>query len=186
MKDDVAHTKMLAKPRDDSGGSCGTCHTADLAKIKTAYADEMNCFASGRRAGTGPAAPHCTLAFAAALPLAAPRRAVEFGSGSTLNITYSLQGWAQERGYTSATNAAPTTDMFLRRNRLTFSGQYNDHVAFYARLEASGDGHDGADDRSVFFATPTSRSTTATRCASSPGASRTPSRARTWRRAWSR
>ncbi|MFO1268108.1 MAG: hypothetical protein U1F67_15840 [Rubrivivax sp.] len=37
MKDDVAHTKMLAKPRDDSGGSCGTCHTADLAKIKTAY-----------------------------------------------------------------------------------------------------------------------------------------------------
>ncbi|MFO1268107.1 MAG: selenite/tellurite reduction operon porin ExtI [Rubrivivax sp.] len=108
--------------------------------------------ASGRRAGTGPAARTAALAFAAALPLAAAAGpTIEFGTGSTLNITYSLQGWAQERGYTSVTNAAPTTDMFLRRNRLTFSGQYNDHVAFYAQLEASGDSRGGADDRSVFF-----------------------------------
>lgn len=38
MKDDVAHTKMIAKPRDDSGGSCAGCHSADLAKVKSAYA----------------------------------------------------------------------------------------------------------------------------------------------------
>lgn len=38
MKEDVAHAKMIAKPRDDSGGSCAGCHTSDLAKVKTAYA----------------------------------------------------------------------------------------------------------------------------------------------------
>jgi len=36
-KEDVAHTKMVAKPRDDSAGTCATCHSSDLAKIKTAY-----------------------------------------------------------------------------------------------------------------------------------------------------
>lgn len=38
MKDDVAHKNMLKTPRDDSGGSCAGCHTADLDKVKTAYA----------------------------------------------------------------------------------------------------------------------------------------------------
>lgn len=38
MKDDVAHAKMIAKPRDDSGGSCAGCHSADLDKVKAAYA----------------------------------------------------------------------------------------------------------------------------------------------------
>jgi hypothetical protein len=33
----IAHTKMEAKPRDDSAGSCGGCHTSDLAKVKNAY-----------------------------------------------------------------------------------------------------------------------------------------------------
>ncbi len=37
MKDDVAHAKMIAKPRDDAAGTCAGCHTADLAKVKTAY-----------------------------------------------------------------------------------------------------------------------------------------------------
>ena len=37
MKDDVAHAKMVAKPRDDSAGTCAGCHSADLAKVKTAY-----------------------------------------------------------------------------------------------------------------------------------------------------
>lgn len=37
MKEDVAHAKLLAKPRDDSGGSCSTCHTSDLAKVQAAY-----------------------------------------------------------------------------------------------------------------------------------------------------
>ena len=37
MKDDVAHAKMVAKPRDDGAGTCAGCHSADLAKVKTAY-----------------------------------------------------------------------------------------------------------------------------------------------------
>ncbi|MBL8289553.1 MAG: hypothetical protein JNL85_16350 [Rubrivivax sp.] len=37
LKDDVAHAKMIAKPRDDSAGSCSGCHRADLEKIKAAY-----------------------------------------------------------------------------------------------------------------------------------------------------
>lgn len=37
MKEEVAHTKMVAKPRDDSAGTCAGCHTSDLAKVKTAY-----------------------------------------------------------------------------------------------------------------------------------------------------
>ena len=37
MKEDVAHAKMVAKPRDDADGSCAGCHSADLAKVKTAY-----------------------------------------------------------------------------------------------------------------------------------------------------
>ena len=38
MKEDVAHAKMIAKPRDDSEGSCAGCHSADLVKVKAAYA----------------------------------------------------------------------------------------------------------------------------------------------------
>lgn len=37
MKEDVAHGKMIAKPKDNSQQSCGTCHTADLAKVQGAY-----------------------------------------------------------------------------------------------------------------------------------------------------
>lgn len=37
MKEDVAHAKMVAKPRDNTAESCGTCHTADLAKVQGAY-----------------------------------------------------------------------------------------------------------------------------------------------------
>lgn len=37
-KEDVAHAKLVAKPRDDSAGTCASCHSADLAKVKTAYA----------------------------------------------------------------------------------------------------------------------------------------------------
>lgn len=38
MKEDVAHTKLVAKPRDDTAGSCAGCHTSDLNKVKNAYA----------------------------------------------------------------------------------------------------------------------------------------------------
>lgn len=38
-KEDVAHAKMVAKPRDNSAQSCATCHTSDLAKVQDAYAN---------------------------------------------------------------------------------------------------------------------------------------------------
>ncbi|HMM46506.1 MAG TPA: hypothetical protein PKC12_00815 [Thiobacillaceae bacterium] len=37
MKQDVAHTKMVAKPRDNTTDSCGSCHKSDLAKVQGAY-----------------------------------------------------------------------------------------------------------------------------------------------------
>ncbi|MDE2613126.1 MAG: hypothetical protein KGL78_06760 [Burkholderiales bacterium] len=37
MKEDVAHAKMVAKPRDDAAGSCAGCHSSDLDKVKNAY-----------------------------------------------------------------------------------------------------------------------------------------------------
>jgi len=38
MKEDLAHAKMVAKPRDDSAGSCAGCHASDLSKVQGAYA----------------------------------------------------------------------------------------------------------------------------------------------------
>ena len=37
MKEDLAHAKMIAKPRDNSADSCASCHTSDLAKVQGAY-----------------------------------------------------------------------------------------------------------------------------------------------------
>jgi hypothetical protein len=37
MKQELAHAKMIAKPKDNSQQSCSTCHTADLAKVQGAY-----------------------------------------------------------------------------------------------------------------------------------------------------
>ena len=55
---------------------------------------------------------------------------INFGENneSFLQIGYALQVWAENRSYTSATNDASLTDTYLRRNRLTFSGQYNDLI----------------------------------------------------------
>lgn len=38
MKEDLAHAKMVAKPRNDTAGSCAGCHTSDLSKVQGAYA----------------------------------------------------------------------------------------------------------------------------------------------------
>ncbi len=38
-KEEVAHAKMVPKPRDNSAESCATCHTSDLAKVQAAYAN---------------------------------------------------------------------------------------------------------------------------------------------------
>ncbi len=37
MKEEVAHAKMVAKPRDNTADSCGSCHKGDLAKVQGAY-----------------------------------------------------------------------------------------------------------------------------------------------------
>lgn len=76
---------------------------------------------------------------------------IPFGKEGNLTFTYSLQAWGQDRGYTSATDSGRTTDMFLRRNRLTFSGQYNDLVGFYANLDAPANSKGGEDDKGIFF-----------------------------------
>jgi nitrate/TMAO reductase-like tetraheme cytochrome c subunit len=37
MKQDVAHAKMLANPRDNIDETCGSCHKSDLAAVQGAY-----------------------------------------------------------------------------------------------------------------------------------------------------
>ena len=37
MKEDIAHAKMVAKPRDNTADACGGCHKGDLAKVQGAY-----------------------------------------------------------------------------------------------------------------------------------------------------
>jgi phosphate-selective porin len=73
------------------------------------------------------------------------------GDEGSLTVSYALQVWMQNRGYTSSTDNGDSTDFFLRRNRLTFAGQYNDLVGFYAQLDASSDSKGGVDDKPVFF-----------------------------------
>ena len=76
---------------------------------------------------------------------------IPFGKEGNLNFNYSMQTWGQYHGYSSPTDDGSSTDFFLRRNRLTFSGQYNDLVGFYANLDAPGDSKYTKDDKSVFF-----------------------------------
>lgn len=76
---------------------------------------------------------------------------IPFNNESYLTLSYSVQVWGQNRGYTSATDAGSTSDFFLRRNRLTFNGQVNDYVGFYSQLEAGNDGKGGDVDKSVYF-----------------------------------
>ena len=93
------------------------------------------------------------LGFAAAcLPLAASAGpTLEFGEQGSLTLTYALQGWLQHKSFTSPTDNGNSTDAFLRRNRLTLSGQYNDYVGFYAQFEAGNDSKLGQDNKSVYY-----------------------------------
>lgn len=94
----------------------------------------------------------CAGVFAAAVPLAAQAGpTIEFGDQGSLTFTYSLQGWLQYKGYTSPTDSASSSDAFLRRNRVTFSGQYNDYVGFYAQFEAGNDSKLGEDNKSIYY-----------------------------------
>ena len=76
---------------------------------------------------------------------------IRFGDESFLTVDYALQVWGQNRSYSSPTDSGATTDFFLRRNRLTFAGQYNDMVGYYVQLEAGNDGKYGDVDKSVYY-----------------------------------
>ncbi|MFC1589636.1 selenite/tellurite reduction operon porin ExtI [Pseudomonadota bacterium] len=76
---------------------------------------------------------------------------MQVGEEGTLNINYAVQVWSQFRDYRSATDSGSSFDTFLRRNRVTFFGQYNDSVGYYAQLEAGSDSRDGQDNRSVYY-----------------------------------
>jgi hypothetical protein len=75
----------------------------------------------------------------------------QVGEKGYLQLNYAVQIWHQNRGYTSATDNGNTSDTFLRRNRFTLLGQYNDYVGFYAQLEAGSDSKGGNDEKSVYF-----------------------------------
>jgi len=68
-----------------------------------------------------------------------------------MELNYAVQMWNQSRDYTSATDNGDVNDTFLRRNRITILGQYNDYIGFYAQLEAGNDSKGGSDDNSVFY-----------------------------------
>ncbi|MCD6732703.1 MAG: OprO/OprP family phosphate-selective porin [Burkholderiaceae bacterium] len=94
----------------------------------------------------------CAAFVAGALPLSAlAGPTIQFGDQGSLTFSYALQGWMQHRSFGSDTNTGSSTDAFLRRNRLTFSGQYNDYVGFYAQLEAGNDSRFGQDNKSVYY-----------------------------------
>ena len=103
-----------------------------------------------------PVPASCHLIGAAVLSLLTATAAVAgptiaFGKEGSLTFAYSLQAWAQARDFTSPTDSGRTTDFFLRRNRLTFYGQFNDLVGYYVQLDAPSDSKGGQDDKSVFF-----------------------------------
>jgi hypothetical protein len=89
---------------------------------------------------------------AAMLPLsAAAGPTFDFGDEGSVTLSYSFQGWLQQKGFTSPTDSGSSTDAFLRRNRITLFGQYNDYVGFYAQLEAGNDSKVGQDNKSIYY-----------------------------------
>ncbi|MGF1642210.1 MAG: selenite/tellurite reduction operon porin ExtI [Thiotrichales bacterium] len=76
---------------------------------------------------------------------------IAFGDEGSVTLGYALQVWMQARGFSSATDSGDSFDTFLRRNRITVSGQYNDLVGFYAQLEAGNDSKFEQDNRSVYY-----------------------------------
>ena len=76
---------------------------------------------------------------------------LQIGDEGSMNIDYAVQIWSQARSFSSPTNSGSSFDTFLRRNRVTFSGQYNDMIGYYAQLEAGGDSRNGVDDRPIFW-----------------------------------
>jgi len=76
---------------------------------------------------------------------------IQYGEEGYVTFSYALQMWMQQKDYSSANHSGSSFDTFLRRNRLTFMGQYNDQIGFYAQLEAGNDSKYGNDERSVYY-----------------------------------
>lgn len=76
---------------------------------------------------------------------------ISYGDEGFLQLNYELQIWSQFRDFRSAGNNGTSYDTFLRRNRVTVLGQYNDYVGFYAQLEAGNESRYGEDERSVYY-----------------------------------
>jgi len=76
---------------------------------------------------------------------------LNFGNEGFVTLTYKLQSWAQNRGFTSSTDSGSTTDFFLRRNRIALAGQYNDYVGFYVQVDAPNDSKGGQTKRSLYY-----------------------------------
>ncbi|SCX79953.1 short chain amide porin [Thiohalorhabdus denitrificans] len=100
-----------------------------------------------KRAGWG------GLLFAAGLGTAQAGPTANFGEQGFVTFNYAGQFWAQYQDFTSATDNGSQTDFFLRRNRLTFKGQWSDYIGFYAQLEATSDGRDEtmSTGRSIYY-----------------------------------
>lgn len=97
--------------------------------------------------------PAVAAVLALGLPVAATAAgpSLSFGEEGFIELGYALQVWAQESSYTSPDHDGSSLDTFLRRNRITLSGQKDDTFGFYAQIEAGNDSKDGQDDRSVYF-----------------------------------
>lgn len=76
---------------------------------------------------------------------------INYGDEGFVTLGYAVQIWSQYRDFTSSTDEGNSTDFFLRRNRITLSGQHNDYVGFYAQLEAGSDSRGGQDNRTVYY-----------------------------------
>lgn len=76
---------------------------------------------------------------------------ITYGEEGLLTFNYELQIWSQWRDYRSDSVGEDGYDTFLRRNRITVMGQYNDYVGFYAQIEAGNDSKYGNDDRDTYY-----------------------------------
>lgn len=74
-----------------------------------------------------------------------------YGKEGYVTLSYHVQMWAQSRGFSSNTNSASTADFFLRRNRITLAGQFNDYVGFYVQTDAPADSKNGKNNRSLYY-----------------------------------
>ena len=76
---------------------------------------------------------------------------IAYGEQGFVTLNYALQIHTEYSNFTSADDSGSKFDSFLRRNRITLTGQYNDYIGFYAQLEAGNDSKAGLNDRAVYY-----------------------------------